>query len=162
MCHMCSEIRRSYIHSNLSWDGILGHQFNKRLGSFAPIHSPLVPEDFFKKSTNQENSSLFTKSILFDGKMRVKKSDKTWAWEDSSFCPGTSTKNAVQEFHLCGGTVVLIKLYEQIFVFTSGFKSWKWGNKRRKIRTGSRYHYLALFAYQLTEKAWMWGDVSIC
>jgi hypothetical protein len=25
---------------------------------------------------------------------------KTWVWEDSSLCPETSTKNAVQEFHL--------------------------------------------------------------
>ncbi len=41
MCLLCSEIRRSYIHSNLFWDEILGHPFNKRLESFAHIHSPL-------------------------------------------------------------------------------------------------------------------------
>ncbi len=30
--------------------------------------------------------------------MRVENQTKTWVWEDSSLCPETSTKNAVQEF----------------------------------------------------------------
>ncbi len=31
---------------------------------------------------------------------RVETQKKTRVWEDSSICPETSTKNAVQEFHL--------------------------------------------------------------
>jgi hypothetical protein len=47
----------------------------------------------------QENSSLFMNSIL-NRKMRVENRTKIWVWQDSSLCPETSTKNAVQEFHL--------------------------------------------------------------
>ncbi len=32
--------------------------------------------------------------------MRVENQTKTLVWEDSSLCPETSTKNAIQEFHL--------------------------------------------------------------
>ncbi len=34
-------------------------------------------------------------------KFRVDRQTKTHVWEDSSLCPETSTKNVVQEFHLC-------------------------------------------------------------
>ncbi len=37
--------------------------------------------------------------------MRVVNQIKTRAWEDSSLCPETSTKNAIQEFHLRRGWV---------------------------------------------------------
>ncbi len=33
--------------------------------------------------------------------MRLENQTKTHVWEDSSLCLQTSTKNAVQEFHLC-------------------------------------------------------------
>ncbi len=36
-------------------------------------------------------------SILQNVKMRVEKQTKTRVWEDSSLCPETSAKNAVQE-----------------------------------------------------------------
>ncbi len=32
--------------------------------------------------------------------MRVENQTKIWVWEDSSLSPETSTKNAIQEFHL--------------------------------------------------------------
>jgi hypothetical protein len=53
----------------------------------------------YKKSANQENSSLFMKSLLKNWKMRVENQIKTRVREDSSLCPETSTKNAAQEFH---------------------------------------------------------------
>jgi hypothetical protein len=37
--------------------------------------------------------------------MRVENQTKTGVLEDSSLCPETSTKNAVQEFHLCTYTL---------------------------------------------------------
>jgi hypothetical protein len=43
-------------------------------------------------------------SILQNGKMKVENQTNTQVLEDSSFCPETSTKNAVQEFHLRTGT----------------------------------------------------------
>ncbi len=48
----------------------------------------------------QENSRLFKNNILQKGKMRVENQTKTPEREDSNLCPETSTKNAVQEFHL--------------------------------------------------------------
>ncbi len=39
-------------------------------------------------------------SILKKGKIRVENQTKSWVWEDLILCPETSTKNAVQEFHL--------------------------------------------------------------
>ncbi len=39
-------------------------------------------------------------SILYNGERRVENQTKTRVWEVSSLCPETSTKNAVQEFHL--------------------------------------------------------------
>ncbi len=40
------------------------------------------------------------KSIFLNGKIMVEKQTKTQVWEDWSLRPETSTKNAVQEFHL--------------------------------------------------------------
>ncbi len=39
--------------------------------------------------------------IAFCRKMRVKNRTKSRVWQDSSLCQETSTKNSVQEFHLC-------------------------------------------------------------
>jgi hypothetical protein len=44
------------------------------------------------------------KSILKKEKMRLENQTETRDWEDSSLCPETSTKNAVQEFHRRRGT----------------------------------------------------------
>jgi hypothetical protein len=40
-------------------------------------------------------------NILQNGKLRVEFPTKTQVCEDLSLCPKTSTKYAVQEFHLC-------------------------------------------------------------
>ncbi len=58
----------------------------------------------YKKSAKPKNSSLFVKSILWEEKMWVENQTKTRVWEDSSLCPESSTKNAVQGFHLRRGT----------------------------------------------------------
>jgi hypothetical protein len=72
-------------------DEILGHQFNKRLESFAPCYSQsLLLADFKEthtllwfekpynnKSAKRENSSLFMNSILWNGKMRIENKKKT-------------------------------------------------------------------------------------
>jgi hypothetical protein len=50
-----------------------------------------------KKSAKRENSSLFTNSILKNGKMRVKNQAKTLL---RSLCPETSTKMLFKKFHL--------------------------------------------------------------
>ncbi len=94
-------------------DGILRHQFNKRLESYALCssqslfywrilnkpYSSLVLKMLIKKSAQNENSSQFMNSILWNGKIRVENQTKNRVWEDSSWGPGTSTKIAVQEFH---------------------------------------------------------------
>ncbi len=59
------------------------------------IHSP-----FFKKSAKQESTSLFMTEFCRTETLRLENRAKTWVWEDSSLCPETSTKNAVQEFRL--------------------------------------------------------------
>ncbi len=72
-CHRLAETKQRRLAS----DGILGHKFNKRLESFAPCYSKsLLLADFtenhtllwfknpYKKSTKQENPSLFMNSIL--------------------------------------------------------------------------------------------------
>jgi hypothetical protein len=67
-------------------DGILGHQFNTRLESFAhAIHI---------------HSSLFMNSILKKGKTRIENRTKTRVSEHSCLCPETSTKYYVHEFYL--------------------------------------------------------------
>ncbi len=38
-------------------------------------------------------------SILLNVKMMVENQTKTQVWEESSLCPETSNKNAIQEFH---------------------------------------------------------------
>jgi hypothetical protein len=92
-------------------DGILGHQFNKRLDNFAPLpstggfqrkpYSTLSTLVLItKKSAKQENWNLFMNGILWNGKMRVEYQTKTQVRGDSSLCPESSSKNAVQEFHL--------------------------------------------------------------
>jgi hypothetical protein len=62
-----------------------------------------------KKSAWQEHSSLFMDSILCNGKMRVENQTKTPVC-DSSLCPETSTRIAVQEFHLR----TLYSLFEEV------------------------------------------------
>jgi hypothetical protein len=92
-------------------DGILGHQINKRLESFAPCYSQsLLLADckenhtllwftkLHKKSAKKENSSRLMNNILLNWKMWVKNQTKTRVWEVSSLCPETSTKNTIQEF----------------------------------------------------------------
>ena len=97
-------------------DGIVGHQFNKILESFAPCYLQIfiVPSTggferkpyssmvlkIRTKFAKQENSSLFMISILWNIKIWIENQAKTRVWEDSSLCPEISTKNAVQEFHL--------------------------------------------------------------
>jgi hypothetical protein len=54
-------------------------------------------------------------SILKNEKMRVENPTKTWVWEDSSFCPENSNKNAVQELHLRVPPTVLITKPKQIY-----------------------------------------------
>jgi hypothetical protein len=39
---------------------------------------------------------------------QVENQTKTQVWEDSGLCPETSTKNVVQEFHLCAPSIYLI------------------------------------------------------
>ncbi len=76
----------------LSRNKILGHQLNNRLESFAPCHSKSLLQADFK-----ENHPLVLK-------IRTKnpRNKETRVWEESSL-PATSTKNAVQEFHLING-----------------------------------------------------------
>jgi hypothetical protein len=76
------------IHSPFYW------RILKKTILFSGLKNP------YEKSTKQENSSLFKNSILQNGKMRVENQTKTRIWEYLSLCPETSTKNAVQEFHL--------------------------------------------------------------
>jgi hypothetical protein len=64
---------------------------------FIENHTLLCFEKPYKKSAQQENSSLFMKSILQNGKMRV---ETQTVWEDLSLCQEILTKNAIQEFHL--------------------------------------------------------------
>ncbi len=52
-------------------------------------------------------------NILWNGKMRVENQTKTLVWEDSSLCPETLTKNAVQEFHL---RIEMWQIWSLIFV----------------------------------------------
>jgi hypothetical protein len=71
--------KTKYIGHVAARDGILGHQFHKRLESFAPCfsqlllladfkenqpYSSLILKILTKKSVKQENSSLFMNSIL--------------------------------------------------------------------------------------------------
>ncbi len=73
-----------------TWDGILGHQMNKRLESFAPCYSQSLLlagfkenllfsgfKNSYKKSAKQENSSLFMKHFVEqkrEGKTQTKNS----------------------------------------------------------------------------------------
>ncbi len=95
---------------DIFWNGILGHQFNKRLESFAPCYSQsLLQADFeekltllwlkkipYKKFAKQKNSSLFMIAFCRTEKVRVTTRQKNLVWEDSSLFPETSTKNADQ------------------------------------------------------------------
>ncbi len=78
----------------LFWDGILGHQFDTRLGSFAPCcsqsfywrifkktGSTLNLKTHTKKSAKQDNSSQFVNSILWKRKLRVENQTQIRAWE---------------------------------------------------------------------------------
>ncbi len=55
-----------------------------------------------KKSTKQ-GSRFYSWRAFFLTKMRIENQTKDWVWVDSSLCPETSTKNAVQESHLWKG-----------------------------------------------------------
>jgi hypothetical protein len=84
----CQLITNPY-RAHLNRDGTIGHQFNNRLEFFAPCYSQsFLPADFkenqlfsgliiFKKTAKQENSNLFMRSILLNGKMRVENQSKT-------------------------------------------------------------------------------------
>jgi hypothetical protein len=71
---LLSSLVLANLPKEISRDGILGHQLNKRLDSFAPCHSQShlladfkeIPTFFVqrKNSAKQKNSSLFMKSIL--------------------------------------------------------------------------------------------------
>ncbi len=81
----------------LSWDGILGHQFNK---SIWWIHVLL----WFLKSLqkNPRNKKIWVYSwtaTCSTWKMRAENQTKSRVWEGLSLCPETSTKNALQESH---------------------------------------------------------------
>jgi hypothetical protein len=52
-------------------------------------------------------------SILQNRKIRVENQTKTRVWEDSSLCPETSTKNAIQEFHLRNLTLLACRFEEK-------------------------------------------------
>jgi len=86
-------------------DGIVGHQFDKRLESFAPFYSQSLPlADFTENHTllwirETRKLSLFMDSICRT-KNEARNQTKTQIREDNSLCPETSTKNALQEFHL--------------------------------------------------------------
>jgi hypothetical protein len=83
----------------MTWDGILGHQVNKSLESFAPCYSQsLLLADFkenhsllwFLKiltSEKQAISSLFMNSILNNGKMRVENQTKKSSLRRLEFTP---------------------------------------------------------------------------
>jgi hypothetical protein len=65
----------------------------------------------YKKSAKQENSCLLMNSILYNGKVRVENLTNYLVWEESSLCPKTSTKNAVQRILSQGVDRVVVKLY---------------------------------------------------
>jgi hypothetical protein len=60
-------------------------------------YSTLVLKLHTKKSVKQENSTVFMNSIFSNRKTRIENQTKT---RDSSLCLDTSTKTAVQEYHL--------------------------------------------------------------
>jgi hypothetical protein len=73
------------------WYGIPSNQFKKRLEFLAPCYSQfLLLADFQEKPY----SSLVLKILA-----KIAANKKNRNWENSSLCPETSTKNAVQEFH---------------------------------------------------------------
>ncbi len=98
------------IYDNLRvHDRILGQHFNKRLESFAPWYSKsFLLVDFkenhtllwFKKSVKKPRYKKTRVYPWIEPKNDGRKPDKNWFWEDLSLCPESSTKNAVQEFHL--------------------------------------------------------------
>jgi hypothetical protein len=49
----------------------------------------------------------------------VENPDKTRVREDSSLCPETSTKNAVQEFHLCTIRAILFTPFLRVLYLTA-------------------------------------------
>ncbi len=70
-----------------------------------------------KKNPRNKKTQVYSWITFIELKMRVENQTKTRVWEDSSLCPETSTKNAVQEFHL--GVKVEIKPSSQQFVLLS-------------------------------------------
>ncbi len=82
-------------------DGIFGHHFNKKLESFAPCYWQFLPLADFKISSRNKKTRVYA-WIAFCKmeKWRVENQTNTRVWEDSSLCPETFPKNAVQEFHL--------------------------------------------------------------
>ncbi len=95
-------------------DGILGYQFDKRKDSSLLLHAihnistggylkrkpdfNLVLQIYIKKISETRKLGSINEYYLV---MRVENQTKTRVWEDSSLCLETSSKNVVQEFHLC-------------------------------------------------------------
>ncbi len=96
-----------YVHVAINFrDGILGHQSNKRLESFAPCLSPSGGfnetkfKDPYKKIRETRKFESIHQKHFVEQKNKGRKTDKSSRLEDSSLCPETSTKTAIQEFHL--------------------------------------------------------------
>jgi hypothetical protein len=138
----------------LSRDGILGHQFNKRLKSFASFYSQSLLLKDFKEYCNPS---------LVERKNESRKPERTRVGEDSSLCPETSTKNAVQEFHLrlivCECTAGAERSYFSHFVciYSRGLQCFKLnGNQTDNDRYWQKYNFL-LFAkcLKMNKKFWV-------
>jgi hypothetical protein len=72
-------------------------------GGFDRITNSTLVSKIHKKTAKQENSTLFKNSILHTRRIRVETKLKL-NLKILSLCPVTSTKKAVQEFHLtCSG-----------------------------------------------------------
>ncbi len=94
----------------LSWDGILGHQFKKRLESFAPCYSnspfywrilrkTILFSGFqnpYKKICKTRKLESVLEKHFVERKNVGRKQDKTRVWDDFSLCPKTSTKNTIK------------------------------------------------------------------
>ncbi len=90
-----------------TWDGFLGNEFDKKLESFAPCYSQSLllaglteNHTLYSGFITPYKKSLFMNIILKNRKTRGENQTKTRVWGESSSCPETSTKTAVQEYHL--------------------------------------------------------------
>ncbi len=110
-------------------------------------------ENHYKKSVKQECSCLFGNSILQNGKMRVENQTKTRVWEDMSWCPETSTKNAVQEFHL--RTVKIEFIFEKYRIQGNLCTVW-WASSSHVTKQSCRSSCIATYFPLMTV------SVSLC